>query len=371
MTIPVSSGTIAASQIRTEFGPSGDGTAVSLGNYRVSFNNTSQEGTLSNLPLDAGIPQSGAIAMSDFYDKSLNIVVDVHSGAANEYGVNAKAKYNGANTHTVIGGFKDRQVKGSRIIINVNKKLGSHPPAGTGPDNFNKSANTATSKCALRTGTWGSGGNAAAKVEVRFGNSAKLYGAGGKGGNGSNGNSQTGQKGGNGGSGFGVQHAGTLLYLSSGTVIKRGFGGGGGGGHANETSKNNRSASGGGGGGGAGFPAGFKGIGGTDGTNGGSGNSGTLTKHGNAGEGGNNAGEAVGGDGGRGADSEATTAEAGTKGNSSGGEGTSGGGAKGNNGTGIRTTVGGSGNGSANTYLFVTGNAGTVDNKNSPGTTVS
>ena len=365
MTIPVSSGTIAASQIRTEFGASGNGTQVSLGNYRVSFNNTSEEGTLTSFPLDEGIPQGNSpIAMSNFYSKSLNIVVDVHSGN-DEYGVNAKTKYNGANTATVIGGFKGKQISGSRIIINVNKKLGSHPPASANSP-FNKSANTTNSKCALRTGTWGS----AAKVEVRFGNDAKLYGAGGKGGNGGNQDSGSAPAGGQGGSGFGVQHAGTLLYLSSGTQIKRGFGGGGGGGHANETSKNNRSASGGGGGGGAGFPAGFRGNGGNDGSTGNAGNSGNLTNHGNGGNGGNNENEAMGGNGGRGADSEAATAQAGNSGDGE-GEGESEGGARGNNGTGIRTTVGGSGNGSANTYLFATGNAGTVDNKNSPGTSIT
>jgi len=364
MTIPVSSGTIAASQIRTEFGASGSGNQISLGNYRVSFNNTAESGSLSNLPLDEGIPQgNNPIAMSNFYSKSLNIVVDVHSGG-DQYGVNAKSKYNGANTATVIGGFKGKQISGSRIIINVNKRLGSHAPAGN--SGFNKSANTQNSKCALRTGTWGG----SAKVEVRFGNSAKLYGAGGKGGNGSNTDSGSAPKGGDGGSGFGVQHAGTLLYLSSGTQIKRGFGGGGGGGHANETSKNNRSAAGGGGGGGAGFPAGFRGNGGTDGTNGNAGNSGSLTNHGNGGNGGNNENEAFGGNGGRGADSEAPTAVAGNSGNGE-GEGESEGGARGNNGTGIRSTVGGSGNGSNSTYLFVTGNTGTVDNKNSPGTNVT
>ena len=363
MTIPVSSGTIAASQIRTEFGPSGSGNQISLGNYRVSFNNTNQEGSLENFPLDTGIPQGNSpIAMSDFYSKSLNIVVDVHSGV-DEYGVNAKAKYNGTKTK-VIGGFKGKTINGSRIIINVNKRLGSHPK--TGNSNFNKSANTQNSKCALRTGTWGN----AAKVEVRFGNDAKLYGAGGKGGNGSNSDNQNGQKGGDGGSGFGVQHAGTLLYLSSGTQIKRGFGGGGGGGHANETSKNNRSASGGGGGGGAGFPAGFRGLGGTDGSNGNPGNSASLTNHGNGGNGGNNDNEAFGGAGERGADSEAQTAQPGDSGNGE-GEGESEGGLGGNNGTGIRTTVGGSGNGSNSTYLFVTGNTGTVDNKNSPGNNVT
>ena len=364
MTIPVSSGTIAASQIRSEFGPSGSGNQISLGNYRVSFNNTNEEGTLENFPLDEGIPQgNNPIAMSNFYSKSLNIVVDVHSGG-DQYGVNAKSKYNATNPakHTVIGGFKGKQISGARIIINVNKRLGSHAPTG----GFNKNADTASSKCALRTGTW----SGAAKVEVRFGNDAKLYGAGGKGGNGSNSNGAKGERGGHGGSGFGVQHAGTLLYLSSGTQIKRGFGGGGGGGHANETSKNNRSASGGGGGGGAGFPPGFRGNKGTDGADGANGNSANLTKHGNGGNGGNNDNEAFGGAGERGADSEAPTAQPGDSGNGE-GEGESEGGAGGDNGTGIRSTVGGSGNGSNSTYLFVTGGTGTVDDKDSPGTNVT
>jgi hypothetical protein len=61
------SGSISASQISNEFGlPPGR----NLGAYRVS----QSVGTLSNLPLDTGIPQSGSISFSDFYSKRLNIV---------------------------------------------------------------------------------------------------------------------------------------------------------------------------------------------------------------------------------------------------------------------------------------------------------
>ena len=353
MTIPVSSGQIAASQIRTEFGASGGGTQVSLGNYRVSFTNTSEGGTLSNLPLDEGIPQGNSpIAMSDFYSKSLNIVVDVHTGG-DEFGVNAKQKYNSTSPvrHTVIGGFKNKQQSGSRIIINVNKKLGSVA---------SPTANTSATKCALRTGTWGSGSNAAANVEVRFGNSAKLFGSGGKGGNGKSDNNGSAQSGGSGGSGLGIQQSGTKLFLSSSTVIRRGYGGGGGGGHATETSKNTRQAGGGGGGGGSGFPGGPKGNGGSP--NGGAGNSGGLGNAGNGGTGFNNDNEARGGNGGRGA-KLGQTAQAGNSGNGE-GEGESEGGAAGGNGKGIRTSVG-------NSFSFQTGNTGTVDDKSSPGNSVT
>ena len=35
---------------------------------------------MSNLPLDDGIPQSGRINWSDFYNKRLNLIVDCYSG---------------------------------------------------------------------------------------------------------------------------------------------------------------------------------------------------------------------------------------------------------------------------------------------------
>ena len=72
MTLPSSPNPISADQIRTEFGPSGISNSVSLGNYRISQTVSG----LSNLPLDTGIPQSGAINFGSFRGKKLNIVVD-------------------------------------------------------------------------------------------------------------------------------------------------------------------------------------------------------------------------------------------------------------------------------------------------------
>ena len=61
MTTP--SGQISANDIRNEFGPSdNNGEKVQIGSYRVS----QTVGSLSNLPLDDGIPKSGQISFSDF-----------------------------------------------------------------------------------------------------------------------------------------------------------------------------------------------------------------------------------------------------------------------------------------------------------------
>ena len=78
-----SSGQISFSDISNEFGNAG-----SLGAYRVS----QTIGELSNLPLDNGVPQTGAISFSDFYSKRLNIVVNYHSGGT-EYQQDARDKY--------------------------------------------------------------------------------------------------------------------------------------------------------------------------------------------------------------------------------------------------------------------------------------
>ena len=69
MTIKSSGSQLAFSEIETEFGANG---TRSLGSYRL----TQSVGTLSNLPLDTGVPTSGTIKFSDFYGKQLNIVVD-------------------------------------------------------------------------------------------------------------------------------------------------------------------------------------------------------------------------------------------------------------------------------------------------------
>ena len=66
------SGTIKYSEIIAEFGTP---TSGGLGEYRLAEN----VGSLTNLPLDTGVPQSGQIKFSDFYGKKLNQVVDLYS----------------------------------------------------------------------------------------------------------------------------------------------------------------------------------------------------------------------------------------------------------------------------------------------------
>ena len=67
-----SSGQISFSNIINEFGGppniSGSGGGISFGRYRVS----ETYGAMSNLPIDTGVPQSGQIAFSNFYNKQLN-----------------------------------------------------------------------------------------------------------------------------------------------------------------------------------------------------------------------------------------------------------------------------------------------------------
>jgi hypothetical protein len=83
----------------------------------------------------------------------LNIVVDFHSGGTVTRQT-ARTRYNNSNV-TVIGGFKTRPSSGagSRVIINVNKNIGS------AQGNINN--------VALRTGSWESNTN----LEMQIGSS--------------------------------------------------------------------------------------------------------------------------------------------------------------------------------------------------------
>ena len=238
------SGSISFSQIANEFGtPSGR----NLGAYRVS----QSVGTLSNLPLDAGIPQSGSISFSNFYNKRLNIVVDLYSIANFSTRLVARSRYNNNNV-VVIGGFRGRPSSsaGTRVIVNTNRIIGS-----------DKSSINAA---ALRTGGWEGG----TQLEIEIGSSTQIIGSGGNGGRGANsGGSATG--GGSGSSGLGIQYPAI--------VRNRGYiqAGGGGGGGSVAATQNRRSRTiatrrrrdtawgGNGGGGGAGIPIGIGGPGGT------------------------------------------------------------------------------------------------------------
>jgi hypothetical protein len=249
------SGSISFSQISNEFGlPPGR----NLGAYRIS----QSVGTLSNLPLDAGIPQSGSISFSDFYSKRLNIVVDFHSGGSESRQI-ARDRYDN-NSVTVIGGFKTKTAAGagSRVITNVNKTIGS------AQGNINN--------VALKTGSWDSTTN----LEIVVGPAGTIIGAGGNGGTGNGGSGTPGT------SGLGIQYTATII--NQGLIFGgRGGGGGGGAGIFKRCGRNKRgckggqtfSLTGGGGAGGRGFPAGGGGGGGN------AGSSGTIDSNGSGGAG--------------------------------------------------------------------------------------
>jgi len=120
--MPTPSGTIKASDIRSEFGAT-SGKSVSLGAYRVS---QSVSG-LSNLPLDAGVPQSGAISFGNLRGKKLNIVVDCTAPSGEwKTSVNGRQEYNSGNNITVIGGFttKPNSPAGKKVWIHTNGNIG-------------------------------------------------------------------------------------------------------------------------------------------------------------------------------------------------------------------------------------------------------
>jgi len=275
MAIKGSGSSLSFSEIEAEFGSNG---SRSLGSYRL----TQSVGSLSNLPLDSGIPTSGTIKFSDFYSKRLNVVVDCHSGGREDRIVAKNDKWNNNNL-TVIGGFRSKKEGGSKIIINVNKKFCSNKDT--------------TDRCALRTGSW----DGTATVQVDIGSSGRILGSGGDGGNGQNGIDGGLTGGGTGTSGLGIQVNNCTVNVASGGIIRAGFGGGGGGGGGRQVDKGeDRRASGGGGGGGAGCPPGNGGNGGTTGAGGGNGSAGTETTGGGGGGGGNNDNQAGGQSGGSG-----------------------------------------------------------------------
>ena len=323
---PAQSGNpISFKQIKNEFGlPPGK----NLGAYRVNFSNTQNGGSLSGLPLDDGIPQSGEIKFSDFYGKRMNTVVDCYRGGT-QTTASARDKYNNFSRTVVIGEFRSPKSSPSneKIIVNVNKTF--QGPSGS--DN--------RKKCSLRTGFFGNG----IIFRIDIGSNGKIVGAGGDGGDG--GSIGDGKDGKNGTSGLGLEQKsenGTVVIANSG-LISAGYGGGGGGGgaHDHDAGKGGgrrRKASGGGGGGGAGLPAGEGGKGGTEGKNGENGGNGGLNSAGSGGEGGNNDNEAVGGEGGHGG-RDGQNAEKGERGE--GGEGSgSEGGNRGNAGAAIRRSSG-------------------------------
>jgi hypothetical protein len=224
-----SSGSISFSDITTEFGIP---PARNLGAFRVS----QTAGTLSNLPLDAGVPQSGTIRFSDFYSKRLNVVVDCFSLPDLTTRINARGRYNDQAV-VVIGNFRSRPTNSSniKVFINANTRIGS------AKGNINT--------VALRTGDW----DASTDLRFEVGPNAQIYGAGGNGGNANSGG------GANGTSAIGIEYP--VIFRNLGYIQSGGGGGGAGAFRARNVQTGKKSSefsvsSGGGGGGGSGWPFG-------------------------------------------------------------------------------------------------------------------
>lgn len=261
------SGEIKFSEIIAEFGsaPNPEG-GSSLGKYRVA----EDYGDMEDIPLDIGVPQSGEIRFSNFYSKQLNVVIDYYTGT-NERRVIARNRYNNSARNGkvhVVGGYRVKPADsgGTRVIIHVNKKLGSEYDGARGM------------KCALRTGSWNSGTN----LDLWIGENGGIAGTAGEGGVG--GNRRRGPlHGKRGSSGLGVQYP--LDIWNYGFIAGGGGGGGGGKGEARDVlirsaysytigdetfsgrnqSWDRRRKGGGGGGGGQGYSGGAAGAGGGDG----------------------------------------------------------------------------------------------------------
>jgi len=245
--------TIKAQNIKDEFGPA---TNMQLGAYRVNAN---PGGYLTNLPLDQGIPKSGAIKFSDFYQKKLNVIVIGY--ASDGYRRHALNRYNQSTGTYIVGQFKTTPPAsgvGSRVMIDLgNTKTGSDLGAIT--------------NVALRMGTGWQTYNGL--LELYIGSGGGIYGAGGNGGNGGSAGRQ-GASGQFGSSALGIEYP-TQIWNYGNIISGHGGGGGGGGAYGRRCGQTQKgcdqcndtyfSQSGGGGGGGFGFPLGQPGQGSTDG----------------------------------------------------------------------------------------------------------
>jgi len=272
MTIKSSGSPLSFTEIESEFGSN---PGRSLGQYRSDHPNFQNKtlGSLSNLPLDAGIPSSGEIKFSQFYDKKLNMVVDYYNdtgtagGEANnvlnrqDNGANTMAatwRYNNQSDRVkVVGGYRSRPTGtfasgtynlsstawggGKKVFININKSIGG----------VKSDSGTDLNKVALRTGGWPSG----TTLQIDVGSSGRIQGAGGNGRQGAT-NSGTPAQAFAGTSALGVEYP---AQINNNGIIRCGYGGGGGGAGSwsdPNKSKTDYGRSGGGGGGGAGIPAG-------------------------------------------------------------------------------------------------------------------
>ena len=286
MVLPTGESPVSFSQIRNEFGTVGTDSAtapVRLGQYRrddASFTNKNV-GELSNLPLDTGIPTSGAINVDAFHGKKLNTVIDLHESGSSTFNHNVKTDRFDAGQYDFVGGYRDSLSPstwqgGKKLIVHINNTFGSN-----GASNVNDVALTI-----------GSGWPADTEFQIDLGSSAVVAGKGGNGGNGGAG-SDSGSSGTNGTNGTSALALETGMSINSQASGAQLFGGGGGGGGGAGASQDDSflgsgdfdEAGGGGGGGGRGLPAGDPGNGGSGG-GAANGSEGSISTGGNGGGGG-------------------------------------------------------------------------------------
>ena len=290
-----SSGPIKFSQIKAEFGDSnGSDPGVSLGKYRVS----ETYGAMQNMPLDAGIPQSGTISMSDFYGKRLNIVINYYSGGAEYAPETGYQRYKKDDQKAeCVGEFRNPpknsndnpETAGRTVWLHVNKLIGQ-----TGGGTMGQS------RCSFKTGNWQKGTD----LRVVVGNEGDIRGRGGHGGAGGFGRRGDGKSGESGSAAIGIQYTNAVASNPYGKCYLQGYpqskayggggGGGGGGASSQDIVKQTYSAGGGGGGGGAGIPGGAGGPGGGPNLV-----PPQLYDSGDGGQGGSSGGGGAGGQGGR------------------------------------------------------------------------
>ena len=289
MTIQRSSGqSISFSQIRNEFGAGQN----RIGQYRrddPSFRYQNR-GELSGLPLDNGIPTSGSISYSQFYQKKANAVVNCHGSGNSQYGFNARDQRFNTGQYVVVGGYRDslnpnQWQGGKKIIIHVNKDYGSGGASSQNHTAFNVGQWPANSDVVLNVGTQG-------RIVGRGGNGAQGS-TGGGGNDGKQGSSGLRQP-------SNPTAQGRSFNIQNNGLIAGGGGGGGGGAHAeqNDPPVDYNDADGASGGGGAGLPAGERG-GNANGNE--EGQDGNLIQGGQGGQGEDDS-EAEGGNGGKGGD---------------------------------------------------------------------
>ena len=107
-----SSGSITARDIAIELGYT-QGAETKIGDYRL---NGGQDFTGVKLPVSEGVPTSGEIKFSDFYDARRTLVVDYHSGSPESFPENAKDRFT-SRSKVVVGGFvgNDNDTSGKKL----------------------------------------------------------------------------------------------------------------------------------------------------------------------------------------------------------------------------------------------------------------